>query len=137
MLFNVSDVLPESPSGHDELENDDPGGLARIPRGEEIPVQLDPDSKMPILLSRHPFTLRLGDAAALLEDGGGELRLSPGRNVLGRHPDSDVMLDAAYRDVSRTHLLVEVVSATEARLTDLSSHGTFIPAHFLGDPTVR
>lgn len=143
VIFNVSDSLhapapvsvPAS-DGSDPAE-DTPDELARIPRGEDIPVDVDPGVEMPIVLSRHPVALRLGDTPALLEENGQALPLKPGRNVLGRHPDSDVMLDASYRDVSRTHLIVDVVSETRARLTDLSSHGTFIPAHFLGAPTVR
>lgn len=137
VIFNVGDVAPDAPGPHDASDGVDPDALARLPRGEDIELQLEPGAEMPIILSRHRFALRLGDTPALLEEDGTALALNPGRNVLGRHPDSDVMLDAVYRDVSRTHLLLEVLSATEVRITDLSSHGTFIPTHFLGAPTVR
>jgi len=105
--------------------------LQRLPRGERVEIRLDPGEVAELLLSRHPFRLRLGEAAALLGEDGTEQPLGPGRNVLGRHPQCDVVIDPACRDVSRTHLIVEVESAATALLTDLSSHGTFVPGRLL------
>lgn len=143
VIFDVLDSLPAPapasvpvPVGADSA-SDAEEELTRIPRGEDIPVDVEPGVEMPIILSRHPFALRLGDTPALVEENGHALTLKPGRNILGRDPDSDVMLHTGYRDVSRTHLIIEVVSETRAHLTDLSSHGTFIPALFLGAPTIR
>ena len=68
----------------------------------------------------------------LFDDENGEYSLQPGRNVLGRHPDSGVMVDAAYRDVSRMHAILEICVDGTVCITDLSSHGTFADADFVG-----
>lgn len=125
-IFGVCDPphAPPSQAAGDDLT----ARLVRLPRGESIRLHLQAAQSVPIVLSRHPFTLRLGASPVIVDDEGVEQPLKQGRNVLGRHPDSDVMLDAAYRDVSRTHAIVEVESDGGVLLTDLSSHGTFVPA---------
>jgi len=130
LIFNVSEPLaPQS-----EMADDDtPARLVRLPRGESVRLRPTPGDVVEIVLSRHPFQLRPGDAPVLVDLEGTEHPLQPGRNVLGRHPDSDVMIDAAYRDVSRTHAIVEFEPGGDLLLTDLSSHGTFVPSHLVGN----
>jgi len=130
IIFDVSEPPAQRPEAHEE--EDTPERLVRLPRGESI--RLRPASAQPIqiVLSRHPFRLRPGAKPALVDDEGAEQPLRQGRNVLGRHPDSDIMIDAAYRDVSRTHAIVEIEPDGGLLLTDLSSHGTFVPAHLVG-----
>jgi hypothetical protein len=41
-----------------------------------------------------------------------------------------VVLDPVYRGVSRKHLIIEPVSETVALVTDISSHGTYVPEKF-------
>ena len=107
----------------------------RLPRGESIPVRAAAGESIEVVLSRHPFTLRLDDPPVLIDDSGKVQELRTGRNVLGRHPDSDVMVDAAYRDASRTHAIIEIDADGALRITDLSSHGTFIPTQRVGAGT--
>jgi hypothetical protein len=114
-------------------DDDTPARLVRLPRGESVRLRPTPGDVVEIVLSRHPFQLRPGDAPVLVDLEGTEHPLQPGRNVLGRHPDSDVMIDAAYRDVSRTHAIVEFEPGGDLLLTDLSSHGTFVPSHLVGN----
>lgn len=129
VIFDVAEPLPQSETADD----DTPTRLVRLPRGECVRLRPTPGDVVEIVLSRHPFRLRPGDTPALVDLEGTEHPLQPGRNVLGRHPDSDVMIDAAYRDVSRTHAIVEIEPGGDLLLTDLSSHGTFVPTHLIGN----
>ncbi len=52
--------------------------------------------------------------------------LRPGRNMIGRHPDSDVALDPDFGNVSPAHLIIEHGSDAMLRLIDFSSRGTFL-----------
>jgi hypothetical protein len=110
-----------------------PARFIRLPRGERVRIRAGLGEPLEVVLSRHPFRIVDGSPPMLVDDDGKEHPLHTGRNVLGRHPDSDIMLDAAYRDVSRTHLILELDESGEVRLTDLSSHGTFVPAVAIGD----
>lgn len=130
VLFNVSEPLAAQPESANDAT---PTRLVRLPRGESIRLRPQPGDVVEIVLSRHPFRLRPGGAPVLMDLDGNEHPLQPGRNVLGRHPDSDVMIDAAYRDVSRTHAIVEIEPGGDVLLTDLSSHGTFVPTHLIGN----
>lgn len=129
LIFDVSEPPALRPF---EAAQDSPARLVRLPRGESIRLCPTPAQPVEIVLSRHPFRLRLGAAPVLVDDEGTEQRLQQGRNLLGRHPDSNIMIDAAYRDVSRTHAIVEIEPDGGLLLTDLSSHGTFVPAHLVG-----
>jgi hypothetical protein len=127
LIFDVS-APPISPLPPDEPAA--PSRLVRLPRGESISLQATGSSMIELVLSRHPFRLRVGLTPVLLDAEDGEYPLRSGRNVLGRHPDSDVMVDPAYRDVSRTHAIVDMREDGEVFITDLSSHGTFVDASF-------
>ena len=59
--------------------------------------------------------------------------LKPGVNVIGRHPGNDVVVGGWYRDVSRKHLMVDIGDDNRIGLTDLSTHGTFLPGTVLGN----
>ena len=134
LIFDVASPPPEP--AKKTPESAAPPQLTRLPRGESIRLNASPGKPVEVVLSRHPCSIHTQPAPLLVDEEGNEAPLRTGRNVLGRHPESDVMLDAAYRDVSRTHLIVEVEEDGGLRLTDLSSHGTFVPvALFGGDPT--
>jgi hypothetical protein len=134
LIFDVSESpLPSPPANNASpaAPGVAPPQLVRLPRGESVTVDISASNSDQIVLSRHPFTLRLGESPALIDDRGDEQPLRPGRNVLGRHPDSDVMIDATHRDVSRTHAIIELLENGVLRITDLSSHGTFVAAEAL------
>ena len=40
------------------------------------------------------------------------------------------------RDISRMHMVIEEADANTLYLTDLSSHGTYIPAKYLMDNSI-
>jgi hypothetical protein len=102
-----------------------------LPRGETVELVVDDDDDLEIRLSHHSFRLVAGEPFVLTESDGSAHILGPGKNVLGRHQSNDVVLGPTYRDVSRKHLVLEPMDANRLRLTDISAHGTFVPAHFL------
>jgi hypothetical protein len=134
VIFDVED-FPQEPTDADD-ETQALGAVSgpalaqlwRLPRGESVTLESPRGEQLTLVLSRHPFRLRLRDHPALVDDNDNEQPLALGRNVIGRHPDSDVTVDAAYRDVSRTHVIVELDADAGLRLTDLSAHGTFLPS---------
>lgn len=113
-IFDVEDI-PSTQAG--------PDGYASLPRGETVKVRL-PSAPMPIFLSRHRFELIVGPELMLRDDDGEAHPLHAGRNVVGRDLDSDVVVDAGCRDISRRHLIIEASTPDWLQLTDLSSHGT-------------
>ena len=98
----------------------------RLARGETVAVGVIGD-RLEIILSRHRFSLQPGSPARLFDENGPEYELASGRNVVGRMPGMEVVVDAGYRDVSRKHLVIETSHSSYVLLTDLSSHGTFVP----------
>lgn len=118
VIFDVSQPPGESGGGR----------LQRLPVGEPVMLKLPASGEVDVVLSRHPFKIVAGGRHYLVDEAGHDYPLAPGRNVVGRQPGSDVLVDPAYRDISRKHLVIEVGEAGVLLLTDLSSHGTFIRA---------
>jgi len=104
----------------------------RLPRGQTVTVRAPVDAGLSILLSRHKFQLFAADTPRLTDDNGVNYPLKAGVNVIGRHPENDVVVGGWYRDVSRKHLMVDT-SGDNLNLTDLSTHGTFLPGRLLGN----
>lgn len=111
-----------------ELLSPRDSGLQRLPRGETITIQIDVDTNLQVVLSRHKFTIVSGQQLHLVDENGPDYELQYGRNRVGREQGNDVIVDPAYRDVSRKHLIIDVESPRHVRLTDLSSHGTYVPS---------
>jgi hypothetical protein len=105
----------------------------RLPRGETVKVRTPSSGALSILLSRHKFQLFGADTPRLTDDNGVNYPLKSGVNVIGRHPDNDVVVGGWYRDVSRKHLMVDTSDSGNLSLTDLSTHGTFLPDALLGN----
>lgn len=105
----------------------------RLPRGETVRVRPPPDGELAIFLSRHRFQLFTVDKPRLTDDNGVNYPFKSGVNVIGRHPDNDVVVGGWYRDVSRKHLMVDIRDGTLVSLTDLSTHGTFLPGMLFGN----
>lgn len=104
----------------------------RLPRGETVAIKTPGGGEVSVLLSRHKFQLFATDNARLTDDNGVNHPLKPGVNVIGRHPGNDVVVGGWYRDVSRKHLMVDIADGGKLALTDLSTHGTFVPGSSLG-----
>ena len=105
----------------------------RLPRGETVMVRTPANGELSILLSRHKFQLFAADSPRLTDDNGVNYPLKFGANVIGRHPGNDVVVGGWYRDVSRKHLMVDTTGSGSLSLTDLSTHGTFLPGRLLGN----
>ena len=108
-----------------------PGGFKRIPLGETVEIVLGSDDIFCFLLGRHRFELIGGSRPYVLDANGVTCFVRSGRNMVGRHPESDVTVDANFSDVSRAHLVLEWDGAERFRVMDLSSRGTWLPASFL------
>ena len=107
--------------------------FTRLPRGETVTVRTPGSGGLSIILSRHKFQLFSADTPRLTDGNGVNYSLKSGVNVIGRHPGNDVVVGGWYRDVSRKHLMVDTSDNDSLGLTDLSTHGTFLPARLLGN----
>jgi hypothetical protein len=103
----------------------------RLPKGEVVNLNLDNGAQVDILLSKHACKLVAGDTLKFVDQAGRQYDLRKGRNIVGRDTISNIMIDPALRDVSRLHLVVEKVDERHCSLTDMSSHGTYVPSRYL------
>jgi hypothetical protein len=100
--------------------------FVRMATGESVAIRLEEGEKLELKLGNHPFRLVHARPPCLMDQNGLMYFLRPGRNMIGRHPDSDVALDPDFGNVSRAHLIIERESDAILRLMDLSSRGTFL-----------
>jgi len=105
--------------------------LERLPRGEPVVLKIPPGETAELILVKHRFQLSGGESWSLIDEGGNELHLRDGRNTVGRDSTNSVVLDNSYRVVSRRHLIIEPLNPWKVRVTDLSSHGTFVSPKYL------
>ncbi len=153
--YLYSEKIKHIPNGHSNGDAEDPEGLKttvildstviavpqeesksgdkleRMPKGEAVTIHLLPGKDVNVLLSKHECKLVGGDDIEFIDHEGNHHKLMDGRNVVGRDTVSTIMLDSSLRDVSRLHLVIEKKDKTRLQLTDLSSHGTFLPAKFI------
>ena len=111
--------------------------FARLPKGEAISIPLSPGQEVGLLLSKQRFRIVCGKQCYLVDDNGADYLLKEGRNCVGRDEKNDVVVNASYRDVSRRHLVIEIQDRSVAHLTDLSSHGTFVPPQYVDQTAGR
>jgi hypothetical protein len=104
-----------------------------MPRGETIAVRLRSGEALDLRLSGHPFRLYAGRRFYLIDETGEQHLLRPGKNMVGRQADGDVVVPTELRAVSRRHLIIETLGEDCALLTDVSAHGTSIPQRFVGN----
>jgi len=105
--------------------------LARLGKGNVVEIPIQPGQSLTLMLSRHLFVLVCGEPWLLIDSHGEDLQLKPGRNLVGRSNDCDVVINERYFAVSRRHALVETETTQALKITDLSSLGTFVPQHGL------
>jgi len=101
-------------------------GFARMPLGEAVEVTLEEEDVLEFLLARQRFELVGGAHPYVADRNGVTCFVKPGRNMVGRHPESDLTVDANFADVSRAHLVLEWDGVAQFRLMDLSSRGTWL-----------
>lgn len=66
-----------------------------------------PDRPPPVSAADPPAQNFRPSRVDLLGPGGYEKQLRLGRNILGRHPECDIVLDSQWRGLSRVHLILE------------------------------
>lgn len=103
----------------------------RLPKGEVVNLSLVPGTQMEVLLSKHVCKLIAGEPLKFVDQAGRQYDLRKGRNIVGRDTISNIMIDPSLRDVSRLHLVIEKFDEQHVGLTDMSSHGTYLPIQYL------
>ena len=100
--------------------------FSRLPPRHPVDLVLAPGDTVTLFLAHRRMHLVVKDEGAVLTDDTGlAVPIHEGRMVVGRSAECDVVLRDAPGDVSRRHLLIES-GPQELRLTDLSSHGTYV-----------
>ncbi len=103
----------------------------RMPKGEAVELTLPAGHRFPLRLSKHENRIRHNGDFEFIDDQDQRHPLRQGKNIIGRDRVCNIIMPSAYRDISRMHLIVEVLQGDQLRLTDLSSHGTFLPTQLL------
>lgn len=128
LIFENTLFAPQadSPKG-DEFE--------RMPKGEAVITTLKPNERIIVMLSKHKCEIEANGQIYFIDQSGRKHALDKGRNVIGRDASGTVIIDPGLRDVSRLHLVVENLGNNSLQLTDLSSHGTYVPSALLEEHT--
>lgn len=100
----------------------------RLPKGEAVRVRPRPGAEFEFRLSKHVFTFRYAKPMVIIDQSGVQHELTDGKNIIGRDAVCNVVLGNGLRDVSRMHMIIEPHDDDSLRVTDLSSHGTFLPS---------
>ncbi len=111
------------------------GGFVRLPLGEPVDLELRDGAKIEMMLAGHLYRLIGARPPCLLDQHGVMCFLRPGRNLVGRHPESDIGIDPDFSDISRAHLIIEWREPDRVRVQDLSSRGTHLDAATLANAT--
>lgn len=115
-----------------QLEPKQKESFTRMPKGEAFKISLSKGEKMDILLSKHPYrVVHENNGIFFTDDSGTRHELQSGKNIIGRDTVCNVVVNAAFRDISRLHVIIERLTENDFRVTDLSSHGTFLPSQHL------
>ena len=96
-----------------------------------VTIALKAGDTIDIFLSKHQCKIIGGSPNKFIDQAGRSYDLAVGKNTIGRDAKSSIMIDPKLRDVSRTHLLIELDADNTVYMTDLSSHGTYIPAKYM------
>jgi len=105
--------------------------MARMPKGEAVTINLTPGKEVDLILSKHECKLKYGEQIEFIDQNGKTHVLMDGRNVVGRDAVSTIHMDQGLRDISRLHLVIEKQGKNRVSLTDLSSHGTYLPVKYI------
>ena len=100
--------------------------LVRLPKGTTMGLRPGRDGPFEMWLGHHRSRVETWSGAALVDERGRGTALHDGRNVVGRGLYNDVIVDAAFSDVSRRHVIIDVEDGLPIAVTDLSSSGTWL-----------
>ena len=109
----------------------DGDAFKRLPKGETLEIELDPDATFGMRLARSMCGIVNHGDLVFIDDRGVETSLHEGKNIIGRDASADVVMDSSLRDISRKHLIVETDGSNVFRLTDISSHGTWVDGRYV------
>lgn len=111
-------------------------GMERMPKGENIAIRMQAGKEVNLRLSQHKCKL-VGEESVIkfIDKTGRSYPLKTGKNAIGRNSDNDVVIDPSLRDVSRIHIMIETDDANTLYLTDISAHGTYLPAEYIENRT--
>lgn len=101
-------------------------GLRRLPFGEAVEVELPSGSKIDLMMAGHRFRLLGEEPPCLIDQNGVVYFLKPGRNMVGRHPESDAVVDPNFSDISRAHMIIDWRHGSTLSIIDFSSRGTWL-----------
>jgi len=101
--------------------------MMRLPKGESLALYFQPHQSFPLMMGKFSFLLISGDPFLLIDECGQDYKLRLGKNIIGRGVGNDVIVDSAFRSVSRKHLVIDTVTDGPVQLTDISTLGTFVP----------
>lgn len=118
-----------------DSHNPNDGEFERMPKGEAVTVALKPNERIIVMLSKHKCEIEANEQIYFIDRSGRKHSLDMGRNVIGRNAAGTVAIDPGLKDISRMHLVIENLGNNSLQLTDLSSHGTYIPTALLEDHT--
>ena len=105
--------------------------MLRLPFGEAVEVELPTGRKLDMMMAGHMFRLLGEDPPCLIDQNGVMYFLKPGRNMVGRHPESDVVIDPNFSDISRAHIIIDWRIGQALSIMDFSSRGTYLHADAL------
>ncbi len=103
----------------------------RLPKGETLELSLKPEEIFTFFVARHECAIVKRDRLFFIDAGGRETSLRSGKNVIGRDVAADVVMEGKMRDISRKHLVIESEGSDVVRVTDISSHGTWVHPRYL------
>ena len=108
--------------------------VVQLPRGKTTPLRADDMACVDVWLARRRFRIEMWDKPSFIDSHGQSTKLKEGRNMVGRALHNDVVIDSAYPDVSRNHLIIDIRDGRPVGITDLSSGGTFISRTLVASP---
>ena len=84
-------------------------------------------SALRVKLVKHECSITVDDGLVFIDDTDNISPLTVGRYAIGRGGECEIPLNPEYRDISRKHLIIDVVANGRVELTDVSSLGCFVP----------
>ena len=117
---------PAADATQADMEVLNPEEFVRLNMGENVTLDFEEGEKIELKLANHLFRLVGAKPPCLVDQNGVMYFLRPGRNMIGRHPESDVPVDPDFGHVSRAHLIIEWDGKSRLSLIDLSSRGSFL-----------
>ena len=79
LLFDL-DLLHDGEAAREEM--------ARLPKGETVAIPMQPHQSLRLMLARYHFLLVSGTPFLLIDDSGHDVKLGPGKSVIGRSTEA-------------------------------------------------